>query len=107
MQAKPASARGQVGLIAGTMLAIAIFAGQCALAALWLRFFHFGPIEWIWRRASYGAPIALLRSVSPKPGAQAFEVSAEDLQPAGAALQAASNSFTRPTSCSIVTGFDI
>jgi uncharacterized protein len=58
--------RGQVGLIAGTMLAIAIFAGQCALAALWLRFFHFGPIEWIWRRATYGAPIALLRSVPPK-----------------------------------------
>ena len=58
--------RGQVGLVAGTMLAIGIFATQCVFASLWLRWFRFGPIEWVWRRATYGAPIALVRSVPPK-----------------------------------------
>ena len=57
--------RGQIGLVEGTILAIAIFAMQCAIANLWLRWFLFGPIEWLWRRATYGLPIALLRNVSP------------------------------------------
>jgi uncharacterized protein len=58
--------RGQVRLVEGTILAIAIFATQCVIAGLWLRWFRFGPIEWVWRRATYGVPIAFLRSVSPK-----------------------------------------
>jgi len=52
---------GRVGLVEGIMLAIAIFAAQCAISSVWLRWFYFGPIEWIWRRMTYGAPIALLR----------------------------------------------
>jgi len=55
---------GQVGLVEGTFLAIAIFAAQCAIARIWLRWFYFGPIEWIWRRMTYGKPIALARGVS-------------------------------------------
>jgi uncharacterized protein len=58
--------RGQIGLVEGTILALAIFAAQCVIAALWLRWFRFGPIEWVWRRTTYGVPIALLRNVSPK-----------------------------------------
>ncbi len=58
--------RGQIGLVEGTILAIGIFAAQCAIASLWLRRFRFGPIEWVWRRMTYGAPIGLLRNVSPK-----------------------------------------
>ncbi len=59
--------RGQVGLVEGTLLAMAIFVAQCAIAALWLRWFRFGPLEWLWRRMTYGAPIALLRNVAVKP----------------------------------------
>jgi uncharacterized protein len=58
--------RGQIGLVEGTILAIGIFAMQCVIASLWLRWFLFGPIEWVWRRTTYGAPIPLLRNVSPR-----------------------------------------
>ena len=58
--------RGQIGLVEGTILAVGIFATQCVAASLWLRWFYFGPIEWVWRRATYRAPVALLRNVSSK-----------------------------------------
>jgi uncharacterized protein len=57
---------GQIGLVEGTILAIAIFAAQCVVASLWLRWFRFGPLEWVWRRATYGAPVAMLRSLASK-----------------------------------------
>ena len=57
--------RGQIGLVDGTILATGIFATQCMIASLWLRWFQFGPIEWIWRRMTYGAPIPFLRHASP------------------------------------------
>ncbi|MFC4442955.1 DUF418 domain-containing protein [Caulobacter henricii] len=52
---------GQVGRVEGMLLAIGIFALQCAMASLWLRRFQFGPIEWLWRRLTYGVPIPLRR----------------------------------------------
>lgn len=52
---------GQVRLTSGVLLALAIFAVQCALSALWLQWFRFGPIEWLWRCATYGARIDILR----------------------------------------------
>ncbi|QNH13295.1 DUF418 domain-containing protein [Xanthomonas sp. SI] len=33
--------------------AFALFALQVALSQLWLRHFRFGPVEWLWRSASY------------------------------------------------------
>lgn len=59
--------RGQIGVVEGTLLALVIFAGQCMLAHIWLRNCHFGPIEWVWRRMTYGAPITLLRSAPSAP----------------------------------------
>ncbi|MEQ1754718.1 MAG: DUF418 domain-containing protein [Micropepsaceae bacterium] len=56
--------RGHVGLVDGSMLGIAVFAIQCAVAHIWLRWFLFGPIEWAWRRATYGVPLAMLRGSS-------------------------------------------
>lgn len=38
-----------------------IFATQCIAARIWLHFFRFGPLEWIWRRATYGTPVGMLR----------------------------------------------
>jgi uncharacterized protein len=68
--------RGQIGLVEGTLLAVMIFAAQCVAAALWLRWFQFGPIEWVWRRATYGAPIALRRGALPRPSRPAGNGSA-------------------------------
>ena len=39
--------------------ALAIIALQIPLSAWWLARFRFGPIEWIWRRLTYGQPLAL------------------------------------------------
>src|SRR5262249_27715586 len=50
-----------IGFAAGIALAVAIFAVQCIAARVWLQFFRFGPLEWIWRRATYGTPVAFVR----------------------------------------------
>jgi uncharacterized protein len=39
---------GQVAIVAG------IWVLQLILSPLWLRFFRFGPAEWVWRTLSYG-----------------------------------------------------
>lgn len=55
---------GTIGLAEGTLLAVAVFAAQSALAAMWFRVFQFGPLEWIWRRFTYGEPVRILRQTS-------------------------------------------
>lgn len=44
-----------------TLAAAAIFALQCVASRTWLRAFRFGPLEWLWRRATYGTPVEMLR----------------------------------------------
>jgi len=41
--------RGQQALFC-----FALFAVQALLSAVWLRYFRFGPMEWVWRRLTYG-----------------------------------------------------
>ena len=53
---------GKVGPLAGSLLAILIFSMQLALSNLWLRRFRMGPLEWLWRGATY---------LSPSPGGSA------------------------------------
>lgn len=38
-------------------IAVAIIAVQIPLSALWLSRHRFGPVEWVWRRLTYGRPI--------------------------------------------------
>ncbi len=40
--------------------------GSLILSALWLKFFAFGPIEWIWRMVTYKRYIPIVRSTRPK-----------------------------------------
>ena len=54
--------RGGVGAVDCILIALALFSLQCAASALWLRRFRFGPLEWCWRRATYGVPLAMTRS---------------------------------------------
>lgn len=49
---------GAVGCMTAALL---IFSIQCVLARAWLQHFRFGPLEWIWRCATYGEIIALRR----------------------------------------------
>ncbi|MGK2963858.1 MAG: DUF418 domain-containing protein [Gemmatimonadaceae bacterium] len=43
-------------------IAIAIVLVQIPLSAWWLSRARFGPVEWIWRRLTYGQSIPLMRS---------------------------------------------
>jgi uncharacterized protein len=44
---------GRVGLIQTMGIAILILAGQIILSNIWLRYFKFGPLEWLWRSLTY------------------------------------------------------
>jgi uncharacterized protein len=62
-------------IVAG--IALLIFAWQVLFSTVWLRYFRFGPMEWIWRQMTYGrlidirhrqvkAPVAVeLKAVKP------------------------------------------
>jgi uncharacterized protein len=47
----------RIGPAKAVMIGVVIFAVQIPLSALWLSRFRYGPIEWIWRRLTYGQPI--------------------------------------------------
>lgn len=50
---------GRVGATTATLIALAIFLFQIVMSALWLRYFSHGPLEWIWRRLTYGQRLDL------------------------------------------------
>jgi uncharacterized protein len=55
---------GLIGTVgAGTALAIglAVFALQMAICAAWMRYFRYGPLEWLWRSLTYWRPQPFLK----------------------------------------------
>ncbi|HUG98950.1 MAG TPA: DUF418 domain-containing protein [Gammaproteobacteria bacterium] len=52
---------GQVGPTLFFPIAVAIFAAQVLMSAMWLRHFRFGPVEWLWRSLTYGRREPLAR----------------------------------------------
>ena len=53
---------GKVGALQATLIALAIFATQVILSTVWLRYFAYGPMEWIWRQLTYGRRLNLRRA---------------------------------------------
>lgn len=49
---------GSITRAEGLALVVAIWAVQVPLSMLWLRYFRFGPVEWVWRSLTY-------RSIQP------------------------------------------
>jgi len=47
------------GALASTLIALAIFLFQVFFSALWLKYFAYGPLEWIWRQLTYGKRLDL------------------------------------------------
>ena len=47
----------KVGASTAMTIAAVIVLVQIPLSALWLSRFRFGPVEWIWRRLTYGRPV--------------------------------------------------
>jgi uncharacterized protein len=56
---------GSFGALAATLTALAIFLFQIVLSALWLKYFAYGPLEWIWRQLTYGQRLGLRRKSRP------------------------------------------
>jgi len=44
----------QVGPLYYTIFAFAVFLVQIVLSRIWLHYFEYGPVEWLWRSATYG-----------------------------------------------------
>jgi len=53
---------GKVGALQATLIALTIFAMQIVLSSIWLRYFSYGPMEWIWRQLTYGRRLNLRRA---------------------------------------------
>ncbi len=49
------------GAARATLIALAIFLAQILLSALWLRYFAWGPMEWLWRQLTYRKRLSLLK----------------------------------------------
>lgn len=45
---------GRLGSAAAAGVGLAVYACQVALSWAWLRWFRFGPVEWMWRSLTYG-----------------------------------------------------
>lgn len=50
------------GLVFTTLTALAVFILQIGLSRLWLRYFSFGPLEWLWRLLTYGRYFPICRN---------------------------------------------
>jgi uncharacterized protein len=44
---------GQVGPVYFTIAGVIIFILQVIISSAWLKYYHYGPIEWLWRSATY------------------------------------------------------
>ena len=44
---------GKVGPVYYSIFGIFVFMLQVIGSTLWLRYFNFGPVEWLWRSATY------------------------------------------------------
>ena len=44
---------GQVGPVYYTLFGIGVFIMQVIISTIWLKYFNYGPIEWVWRSATY------------------------------------------------------
>lgn len=44
---------GKVGPLYYTLFGISVFIVQIILSTVWLKYFNYGPVEWLWRSATY------------------------------------------------------
>jgi uncharacterized protein len=45
---------GRLGIAEAMAIGIVVYVAQIAVSAWWLRHHAFGPMEWVWRAATYG-----------------------------------------------------
>lgn len=57
---------GSVERSAQMLIVLAVWAVQLAVSPLWLRYFRFGPLEWLWRSLTYRRLQPILRESIPR-----------------------------------------
>ena len=58
---------GDVGPAVLLPMTFAIFGVQLVISPWWLERFRFGPVEWLWRRLTYGGPLPMRRETVAVP----------------------------------------
>lgn len=56
---------GKVGYTGNLVITLILFTCQMAASIWWLKRFRFGPVEWLWRRITYGSPLRMRISEIP------------------------------------------
>ena len=46
---------GRLGVATALAIGTSVYVGQIVFSAHWLLHYRFGPLEWLWRSAMYGA----------------------------------------------------
>ena len=59
---------GKAGASTFVPLVLAFFSAQIVFSHLWMKFFAFGPAEWVWRSLTYGTRPRFIRT-APQPQA--------------------------------------
>lgn len=54
---------GRFGALVSTLIALGIFLFQILLSAAWLKYFAYGPMEWIWRQLTYRKRLKLRKNI--------------------------------------------
>ena len=59
---------GRVDTKSTIAMALAVYAFQLVFSVVWLRYFQFGPMEWLWRSLTYSRrqPLLLAHLVTEK-----------------------------------------
>jgi uncharacterized protein len=52
---------GTMGIYQITLVALGIYVFQILFSAFWLKYFTFGPLEWVWRCLTYGKYFPILK----------------------------------------------
>lgn len=52
---------GRVGVLTALAIGIAVYVVEVVFSAQWLRYYRFGPVEWLWRSLMYGTSQRLRR----------------------------------------------
>lgn len=52
---------GRFGALKVTLIALVIFLFQVFISGLWLKYFSYGPMEWIWRQLTYRRRLSLVK----------------------------------------------
>ncbi len=55
---------GRIGPFMGIVFTVIIFTGQLIFSKLWMKHYNYGPMEWLWRRFTYGQLMKFRKAIN-------------------------------------------